>query len=433
MSIRDEIFAFLERQAGEPSPARRDHFTRPDADIDLTDPDVVARVNQDLDYTSSALEDALAAERDAMVLVDAFTALSYELSAEAAAATACRHARKLSRAKRVRLLMLDDNDQPQVVACSPSGSHPATRDYLPTNGIAKAVADEICITGTRNDRSSVLVPLRCGGTVGGVMELTYHRGRPVAPQRVLRLCEALATVAGTAIDRATRTDELQRQAVTDSLTGLDNRRQLVHDLEHEVARTTRSREALTVIMIDLDNFKAFNDSHGHVAGDRCLQAFGRYLGSAVRAVDIAGRYGGEEFLIILPDTDSNLAYNVGNRIRQTWKRAEQSVTFSAGIAQLQPGESWTQLVQRADAALYRAKDDGRDCVVVADDTLVGGHDHRIDVRVADGAAVEVDITGEIRRRRDTARRAPTEPSGNNGPDSSDQAAATVTQLHRRNA
>ncbi len=159
--------------------------------------------------------------------------------------------------------------------------------------------------------------------------------------------------AHRAVELAQRTRRLAHDAEVDQLTGLPNRRVLGRALG-------RLRTDDTVIMLDLDHFKPLNDREGHAAGDQVLRAFGRVVADATRARDLAGRYGGEEFLIVLsasegaPDAEGFL-----HRLRSDWERARPyPVTFSAGIATV--GTERSETVQRADAALYAAKRAGRD-------------------------------------------------------------------------
>lgn len=163
----------------------------------------------------------------------------------------------------------------------------------------------------------------------------------------------------------------------DALTGAQNRRGMDAALLREVARARRNQNRLTVAMIDVDHFKQVNDTYGHDVGDRLLIHLGMIAKSVLRESDTLVRYGGEEFLVILPESDVRGAEYVLNRLREmvaksplmyTNKRIE--VTISAGLSQLQDGENGHNLVLRADQALYQAKQAGRNCVKVAPDTAV---------------------------------------------------------------
>ena len=158
----------------------------------------------------------------------------------------------------------------------------------------------------------------------------------------------------------------------DWLTGAQNRRAMDMVLTREVARAQRSATKLTVAMLDLDHFKRINDEFGHDAGDKLLQHLTLITKAVLREVDSLIRYGGEEFLIILPETDINGAQFVMDRLKQAFQKTPLAydgkpirVTFSAGLAFLTPDETGHALVMRADAALYEAKHAGRNCVKIA--------------------------------------------------------------------
>jgi two-component system chemotaxis response regulator CheY len=148
-----------------------------------------------------------------------------------------------------------------------------------------------------------------------------------------------------------RSRELQLRAVFDELTGVLNRRGTHETLEREVHRSERNKAALSVLLIDLDGFKAINDSRGHAAGDRVLKHVGRKLTLELRAHDRVGRWGGDEFLIILPDTDRVAAGCLAGRLRS----ALLPIQISIGAADARPGDSVESLVARADSAMYADK------------------------------------------------------------------------------
>jgi diguanylate cyclase (GGDEF)-like protein/PAS domain S-box-containing protein len=169
-------------------------------------------------------------------------------------------------------------------------------------------------------------------------------------------------------------ERLRQESLHDPLTGLYNRRYLEDVLERETRRAVRAEHGLSVIMLDLDHFKRFNDTYGHDAGDTVLREAATLLLKSVRAEDIVCRYGGEEFIIILPMAAFRIAYARAERIREKVHeltlvcRGQKvgEITLSAGVAALpEHGVVPAQLLQAADAALYRAKSEGRDCVVAA--------------------------------------------------------------------
>ncbi len=165
-------------------------------------------------------------------------------------------------------------------------------------------------------------------------------------------------------------DQLRELATRDSLTGAANRRHFVELLERERERSQRSGAPLTLCMLDADHFKDVNDGYGHVAGDHVLAAIAAAAQSQLRSADVLGRLGGEEFGVLLPDTDLVGGARVAERVRSavaarrvaTGDAREIRVTISVGVAQLQGNEPFESLLQRADRALYVAKDRGRNCV-----------------------------------------------------------------------
>ena len=165
-------------------------------------------------------------------------------------------------------------------------------------------------------------------------------------------------------------DELRRAALTDALTGLANRRRFDEQLEREWLRAQRQGAPLSLLMIDIDHFKPFNDHYGHQEGDRCIQAVARLLDAqAARGTDLAARYGGEEFALLLPETGLDDAIQLANdcvsamaalALPHEHFSVAEVVTLSIGVTTLQGVEADAeQLVRRADAALYRAKREGR--------------------------------------------------------------------------
>jgi two-component system cell cycle response regulator len=167
---------------------------------------------------------------------------------------------------------------------------------------------------------------------------------------------------------------LEKQANTDALTGVANRRQLLTRLDEAWAQSTRGRRPLCVVIFDIDRFKGVNDAHGHAAGDSVLQAVASMCRAELRCYDVFGRFGGEEFLIVAPDTDMEGAAMLAERVRVRVSEAEipiargrtLSVTISLGCAaRAAHHDSPHQLVCDADAMLYRAKAGGRNQVWIA--------------------------------------------------------------------
>ncbi|MBU2954196.1 sensor domain-containing diguanylate cyclase [Marinobacter sp. F3R08] len=163
---------------------------------------------------------------------------------------------------------------------------------------------------------------------------------------------------------------LREMATTDSLTGLFNRRHMTYLAEKEVARFRRSGHPVGLLLLDIDHFKLINDAYGHEAGDRVLRVVADVIRDELRAQDLVGRWGGEEFLVILPDTDSANAQASAERIRNAFLARDWSavidrdadVTISIGVSELQAGEDLSAALSRADEALYRGKSGGRNRV-----------------------------------------------------------------------
>ena len=157
--------------------------------------------------------------------------------------------------------------------------------------------------------------------------------------------------------------ELKKISRTDALTGLPNRMLLDKELNREVLKSRRSGSPLAILLFDLDHFKMLNDTLGHLTGDLVLKQFSDMLGASIRNTDLAGRWGGEEFLVLLPDTDSPGAEILAEKCRIACEVAgwleNRPVTCSIGIAVMKPDDTPDSLLGRADAALYRAKDQGR--------------------------------------------------------------------------
>jgi len=239
------------------------------------------------------------------------------------------------------------------------------------------------------ERSSLSVPMVHGGGVVGLVYLSETRERHVFGARDMRLATAIAAQGAVAVENARAYSLIARQAITDGLTGLYNHGHLQERLEQEVARAKRHGTNLSVIMLDIDDFKQFNDTYGHPQGDKLLKEIAQVLLTSTRLnVDLVARYGGEEFCILLPNTPPQLAPGdeptddnvrtgqsaaiVAERIRATVaadrfegypSRREAAVTVSIGIASLPASaDTGDDLVANADKALYLAKREGKNQV-----------------------------------------------------------------------
>ena len=169
--------------------------------------------------------------------------------------------------------------------------------------------------------------------------------------------------------------KIEDLAITDELTGLYNRRYLMNILAQQRALANRSRYGFVVCYIDLDHFKKVNDRYGHPFGDKVLKAFANLISASLREVDIGARLGGEEFVLILADTNLDAAHGVCQRMASKWREHRYSEapelisTLSAGITEYRSPESIDQVLERADALLYEAKNTGRNKIVVEEQEL----------------------------------------------------------------
>lgn len=213
----------------------------------------------------------------------------------------------------------------------------------------------------------VVVPLRVGDQALGAVVLQLPTTlRDQQGRCMLREVEQAARYAALALDRVQRLAQLQRLAATDDLTMIANRRSLLESLNREVARSVRRGEPVSLVMLDLDHFKQINDVHGHPAGDEALRNVAAALTIASRHLDTPGRYGGEEFAVVLPDCDAERSVLIADRLRAAVSAAPAAapLTASAGVASLPAhADDADQLILAADDALLAAKRSGRNRTV----------------------------------------------------------------------
>jgi diguanylate cyclase (GGDEF)-like protein len=212
-------------------------------------------------------------------------------------------------------------------------------------------------------RSLLAEPVTLRSSPLGALVLGWrHHVDPPDPLSAA-LIALLAAQAGRAMEHAELAHRLEELALTDPLTGLANRRGLARELDREMARARRDGRRLGFALLDLDRFKAFNDTHGHQAGDRLLMRTARTWTAQLRRPDVLARYGGEEFVLLLPGcTDHVDAVTACERVRRSTPDGQ---TASAGVAVWDGIEPPHTLLERADRALYAAKDDGRDRTALA--------------------------------------------------------------------
>jgi len=217
------------------------------------------------------------------------------------------------------------------------------------------------------------VPLIHGETTIGILSLARHIRNPFSKE-ILPLAQSFAVQATVALQNARIFKEVYRLATTDSLTSIHNRAEFYRLAEQEFDRARRYIRPLSMVMLDVDHFKKVNDHYGHDLGDQVLQAIARRCRENLREIDLFGRYGGEEFLILMPETTETEAFQAAERIRASIEQLPFSIknlsitaTISLGIASLSDtfaSESLNMLIQCADQAMYSAKSAGRNqCVI----------------------------------------------------------------------
>jgi diguanylate cyclase (GGDEF)-like protein len=213
-------------------------------------------------------------------------------------------------------------------------------------------------------RSVLAEPLQAQGAPAGAVVIAWRTAVTAIDPFSSGVISLMAGQAAMAIERADLAARLEHQALTDPLTDLPNRRGLARDLDREMARAARRGSALAFALMDLDRFKAYNDEYGHPAGDRLLVRAARAWRAAIRAQDVLARWGGEEFVVLLPDCGTGAASPLAivERVRRATPDGQ---TASVGIAVWDGREPAHRLAERADAALYAAKQHGRDRTLAA--------------------------------------------------------------------
>jgi diguanylate cyclase (GGDEF)-like protein len=226
-------------------------------------------------------------------------------------------------------------------------------------------------TEAQESVSAIIAPLILGEETLGAISLESYRSYAFS-QSDLQLLVSFAATATTALHNAQLHTEVQKQAITDTLTGLYNRRGFFELGRREVERALRFGRPLTALMMDIDYFKNVNDVYGHAVGDKVLVGLAARILQELRQIDLLGRYGGDEFVALLPETDLPSAQSVAERLRKVANAATYlnaklpvRVTMSVGVASLSAEcKDLNSLLQKADQALYEAKHQGRDRVIV---------------------------------------------------------------------
>ena len=218
-------------------------------------------------------------------------------------------------------------------------------------------------------------PLVVAGTAIGTIGISPNPTLTEAQRSVLA---AAAALLGASVKNAELFNEAHENSVRDALTGCFNRRHSMEVMDSELRRARRSRGSFSVVMFDIDHFKSINDRFGHLCGDAVLAQVGHRMKAILRGSDVKCRYGGEEFLVLLPETPIAGAHRVAEMLRHDleehpvhWDDHAVVITASFGITEIVAGEEEASaIIGRADAALYRAKQDGRNRVCVAESQTV---------------------------------------------------------------
>jgi len=366
-------------------------WTPGDDDIDaLTDPIALASLAIERYHAKGQLEQMVLSEQMVRRISTDLLTLSPEETDEGIA-RACRGLGEFYRADRVFLCQLEDVSQqvwishewapagvalmrddggrkfPLVPAAvegvfegKPSAIYTADADMPPALGFLSEVLS------LQGKQSMLLAMVYRGDRMCGLLGIQVTAAiNPWVPQKV-HTAELMANLFGSALTRSELLHSLTYQAVHDQLTGLYNRHKLDSFMDQEVARCTRYGSTFSLVIFDLDHFKSINDRFGHNEGDAVLASVSGLLKDGIRESEIAGRWGGEEFLILLPETSLDCAVPVADRLRGSIESHRftipERVTISVGVAAFRPGDTPHEIIQRADAALYSAKESGRNCV-----------------------------------------------------------------------
>jgi diguanylate cyclase (GGDEF)-like protein len=315
---------------------------------------------------------------------------------EEAYAAILRHSAELLRAERGSLLLYDERvgelfvkaavgPRAEVAQASrlrlgegvsgaalSEGRPLVVRDVAAARGLKPAPVEREYKTA-----SFISFPILVGGRKVGVLNVTDKTGGGPYDELDLSLLELIAPQLALALDRAEwrqKATQFQLLSITDPLTGLVNRRYLEERLNEELERSKRHRFAMSFMMLDIDDFKSYNDRHGHPAGDLALELTAQCLKAALRSADVAARYGGEEFSVLLPQTGLAEARAIGERVRRQIERTQfphgkaqplGAVTVSIGVSTYGVGlDTPAAIMAAADKALYIAKSRGKNCVEV---------------------------------------------------------------------
>ncbi len=247
----------------------------------------------------------------------------------------------------------------EVIIVDDTAEHQAPVIYKPQSGFSRNYRTKNC----------VIVPLVCQERVVGVLNLSERQGN--LTQEDVSMIELFGQLAGASIGNIKLFERMQRQATTDGLTGFLNHRSFYELLDQELWRSRRYGTTISLMMVDVDNLKGVNDTFGHRAGDKMIQEISSRIKQCTRQIDIAARCGGDEFAIILPNTTTVEAVSAGQRMVQVvsnrpaiFQGHKIPLSVSIGVAQYDSNCNSEEVANRADKALYRAKEAGKNTVVV---------------------------------------------------------------------
>jgi len=331
------------------------------------------------------------AEKELSLLEDISRTIASSLDLHTIISTIMKHVRDMTGAKEWALYLLDDESKNLLLEKSSKKSQKGTKKVTLRigEGIAGWVASEgtpVIIPDISSDdrfissvdkkdqaskKSIICVPLRSKDTILGVLEVGNKQKGLSFTREDLGIVLKLVDHASIAIERASLYQKMAELAITDDLTKLFNARYLNRTIETEISRCDRYKSSLSLIFMDVDHFKSVNDQYGHLIGSKLLVETGQLLIKGLRSFDIVTRYGGDEFVIVLPQTAPNIAVQIAERLRKNIKKhvflKEESLnlklTASFGIASY-PENAGTkdELIHLADEAMYRVKNKTRDGV-----------------------------------------------------------------------